>query len=480
MERALAEQSRLLRPGRSASAASTIEQPSIFAIRSLLRPVAAVACLLGCLLFWGESLYGPYFLLAVLTFLFAADLLDVAKVAGADGRYSGIGSLLDILVRWLLVVALIWLLFRLSQLADRFQFRVIASWALVTPVVLWLGESAAHLALTRNGANLRLRKGVILGLTDLGLKLEEKLNGDRALGTEVVGYFEDRACQRLPAEGVARVLGKPTDMPAFIERNDISVVYVTLPLTRHPRILDLLNALRDTTVSIYFVPDLFIFDLVQARFEIVGGIPILAVCESPFFGASSIAKRISDLAIASALLLMASPLMLAVAAGVRLSSPGPVIFRQKRYGLDGREILIYKFRSMTVTEDGHREYRQVTPGDARLTRFGAFIRRFSLDELPQLFNVLEGSLSIVGPRPHAIAVNEQYRRLIPGYMRRHKVKPGITGWAQINGYRGGDDLDSMRKRVEFDMDYLRHWSLALDLSIVLRTAGLVWRDRQAY
>jgi putative colanic acid biosynthesis UDP-glucose lipid carrier transferase len=284
----------------------------------------------------------------------------------------------------------------------------------------------------------------------------------------------------LPAEGVARVLGKPTDMPAFIERNDISVVYVTLPLTRHPRILDLLNALRDTTVSIYFVPDLFIFDLVQARFEIVGGIPILAVCESPFFGASSIAKRISDLAIASALLLMASPLMLAVAAGVRLSSPGPVIFRQKRYGLDGREILIYKFRSMTVTEDGHREYRQVTPGDARLTRFGAFIRRFSLDELPQLFNVLEGSLSIVGPRPHAIAVNEQYRRLIPGYMRRHKVKPGITGWAQINGYRGGDDLDSMRKRVEFDMDYLRHWSLALDLSIVLRTAGLVWRDRQAY
>jgi putative colanic acid biosynthesis UDP-glucose lipid carrier transferase len=180
------------------------------------------------------------------------------------------------------------------------------------------------------------------------------------------------------------------------------------------------------------------------------------------------------------ILLLASPLLIFTALGVYLSSPGPVLFKQRRYGLDGREILIYKFRSMSVTEDGVSNYTQVTRNDERVTRFGAFIRRTSLDELPQLFNVMTGSLSIVGPRPHAIAVNEQYRRLIPGDMIRHKVKPGITGWAQVNGYRGGDDLESMQRRVHLDLEYLRHWSLMLDLSIMLKTAALVWRDRRAY
>jgi len=181
--------------------------------------------------------------------------------------------------------------------------------------------------------------------------------------------------------------------------------------------------------------------------------------------------------IASILIVLTAPVMLAVAAAVRFTSPGPVIFRQKRYGLDGKEIVVYKFRSMTVTEDGQKTYKQVTRNDSRVTPVGAFIRATSLDELPQLFNVLEGSMSIVGPRPHAIAVNEQYRRLIPGYMVRHKVKPGITGWAQVNGYRGGDDIDSMRRRIELDLEYLQHWSLTLDLMIILRTALIFWKDR---
>jgi putative colanic acid biosynthesis UDP-glucose lipid carrier transferase len=172
--------------------------------------------------------------------------------------------------------------------------------------------------------------------------------------------------------------------------------------------------------------------------------------------------------------------LLAIAIGVRVSSPGPVLFKQRRYGLDGQQILVYKFRSMSVTEDGEKTYKQVTANDARVTRFGAFLRKFSLDELPQLFNVLGGTLSLVGPRPHAIAVNEQYRRLISGYMLRHKVKPGLTGWAQVNGYRGGDDLESMRKRVEYDMEYLRNWSFALDLLIIFRTAMIFWRDQKAY
>ena len=177
---------------------------------------------------------------------------------------------------------------------------------------------------------------------------------------------------------------------------------------------------------------------------------------------------------------MLSPLLACIAIGVKLTSPGPVIFRQKRYGLDGKAIIVYKFRSMSVTEDGQQSYTQVSRGDSRVTPIGGFLRLMSLDELPQLFNVLEGSMSIVGPRPHAIAVNEQYRRLIPSYMIRHKVKPGITGWAQIHGYRGGDDLEHMKKRIEFDLDYLRNWSLALDFSILFRTVAIVWRDQRAY
>jgi putative colanic acid biosynthesis UDP-glucose lipid carrier transferase len=266
----------------------------------------------------------------------------------------------------------------------------------------------------------------------------------------------------------------------YVLRNDINVVYLTLPMNRDPRVVALLEGLRDSTVSIYFVPDLFSFNLIQARFDLINGIPLVAVRESPFYGVRALAKRLTDVLIAGAATLILAPVLAFVAAGVRITSPGPVVFRQKRYGLDGKAITVYKFRSMTVTEDGDSSYTQVSRGDARVTPFGAFIRRTSLDELPQLLNVLEGSMSIVGPRPHAVAVNEQYRRLIPGYMVRHKVKPGITGWAQVNGYRGGDDLGSMTKRIEFDLEYLRHWSLWLDIMILFRTAIMVLTDKRAY
>jgi putative colanic acid biosynthesis UDP-glucose lipid carrier transferase len=207
---------------------------------------------------------------------------------------------------------------------------------------------------------------------------------------------------------------------------------------------------------------------------------VVAVCESPFVGITGPLKRLSDIVLSLFFIIVLSPVLIAVAIGVKLTSPGPVVFKQRRYGLDGEEIWVLKFRSMTVTEDGDKVYKQVTKDDARVTRFGAFIRRTSLDELPQFFNVLLGGMSIVGPRPHAVAVNEQYRGKIPGYMVRHKVRPGITGWAQVNGFRGGDDLHSMRQRVQYDIDYLRNWSLRLDLSIIVRTVLILFKDRAAY
>jgi putative colanic acid biosynthesis UDP-glucose lipid carrier transferase len=244
--------------------------------------------------------------------------------------------------------------------------------------------------------------------------------------------------------------------------------------------LRLLEVLRNSTVSIYFVPDLLDSNWIQARFDLVHGMPVVAVRESPLYGFHGVSKRIFDLFVALLASVLLAPALLWIAVGVKISSPGPIFFLQRRYGLDGKPMVIYKFRTMAVTEDGENAYTQVTRSDARVTRFGALLRRLSLDELPQLLNVIEGSMSIVGPRPHAIAVNEQYRRLIPSYMARHKVKPGITGLAQVNGYRGGDDLESMTKRVDFDLAYLSRWSLRMDMLILLKTAAMMWTDRRAY
>jgi len=249
-------------------------------------------------------------------------------------------------------------------------------------------------------------------------------------------------------------------------------------MTSQPRILRLLEDLHDTTASVYFVPDIFVYDLIQARMETIGGIPVLAVCESPFYGADGLIKRISDIVFATSILLLISPLLLAIAVAVKLSSPGPVLFRQRRYGLDGKEIVVYKFRSMSVLEDG-TVVTQATRDDWRVTRLGAFLRKSSLDELPQFFNVLQGRMSVVGPRPHAVAHNEMYRKLIPSYMIRHKVRPGITGLAQVNGLRGETDtLEKMSGRIEHDLAYLRNWSLLLDLKIVLLTVVVVLKKQK--
>jgi len=238
--------------------------------------------------------------------------------------------------------------------------------------------------------------------------------------------------------------------------------------------------LQDTTASIYFVPNVAEFQFTGPRLARVGDVPVLALCETPFIGIHSAVKRASDLFFGALILVLVAPVMLAVAAGVWITSPGPVIFRQRRYGLYGETIIVYKFRSMTVTEDG-AAILQARQDDARVTAIGAFLRRSSLDELPQFFNVLQGRMSIVGPRPHAVAHNEHYRKLIKGYMLRHKIKPGITGWAQVNGFRGETTtIDKMEARVQYDLDYIRKWSLWFDLLIIVKTVGVVLRRQNAH
>jgi putative colanic acid biosynthesis UDP-glucose lipid carrier transferase len=225
---------------------------------------------------------------------------------------------------------------------------------------------------------------------------------------------------------------------------------------------------------------MFVTDLIQGRIDSVSGMPVLGVCDSPFSGASGLIKRASDVIFSVAILAAIAPLLLVLALCVKLGSPGPVIFKQRRYGLDGDDIVVYKFRSMTVTEDGDA-VPQCAKRDKRLTPLGAFMRRTSLDELPQFINVLQGRMSIVGPRPHAVAHNELYRTLIKGYMQRHKVRPGLTGWAQVNGLRGETPtLELMQARIDHDLDYLRNWSLRLDLYIMAKTLWVVLKGQNAH
>ena len=218
----------------------------------------------------------------------------------------------------------------------------------------------------------------------------------------------------------------------------------------------------------------------NARWQSIGSVQALSVYDTPFQGASDLLKRAEDIVLSSIILLMLTLPMLCIAAAVKLTSPGPVIFKQKRYGLDGKQILVYKFRSMKVQDNGP-VVKQATKNDPRITKLGAFLRRTSLDELPQFINVLQGRMSIVGPRPHAVAHNEEYRKLIKGYMLRHKVRPGITGWAQVNGLRGETEtINKMVKRVEYDLDYIHRWSVWLDLKIIFMTVFNGFINKNAY
>jgi putative colanic acid biosynthesis UDP-glucose lipid carrier transferase len=324
-----------------------------------------------------------------------------------------------------------------------------------------------------------VRSAVIVGASAIGRQLALRFDDAGRHGVRLLGIFDDRSASRLALPDGLSLLGGLDQVADRVRRERVGVVFIALPIGSQPRIGGVLESLRDTTASVYFVPELPLARTIRARIDAIDGLPVVALCESPFLGVAGLVKRAEDLVLGGLLLVLASPVMALTALAVRLSSPGPVIFRQRRYGLDGREIVVWKFRTMRVTEDGER-IRQATRGDERITRVGAFLRKTSLDELPQLINVLQGRMSVVGPRPHAVAHNETYRRLIGGYMLRHKVRPGITGLAQVNGLRGETArIEQMSERVEYDLEYLRRWSLRLDLWIVLRTARVLAGDANA-
>jgi putative colanic acid biosysnthesis UDP-glucose lipid carrier transferase len=458
----------------------THEPAGLTFIRRGILPAVVVVILANCLLISGQSLSLQFWALSLVAFLVSA--LVLSPMASPRRSEASSHSALRMLLQWACVAGVLAFVLKAFGLDRMFPRDALLAWLLVTPFAL-LVTNALSGPISRRlaSAGSMVQRYVIIGANDVGLELARRIDQTKVGGT-FFGFLDFRNASRLP-EGVDKpIVANCTaaDLANFVRRHYITRVYLALPIAMTPRIEELIRELRDTPASIYFAPNIFAFDLVQARCVNIDGMPVLSICDSPIQGLNALWKRIFDVSLASIVLLLGWPALLILGLAIKLSSPGPVLFKQRRYGLNGEEILVYKFRSMTVCEDGP-VVAQASQSDHRVTPMGHFLRRTSFDELPQILNVLEGKMSFVGPRPHAVAHNEQYRKVIGGYMIRHRVRPGITGWAQVNGLRGETQtVDKMQRRVQFDIEYMKNWSLGLDLKIIAKTALLVLKDRNAY
>jgi putative colanic acid biosynthesis UDP-glucose lipid carrier transferase len=449
-------------------------------IQAVMPAVVAVASLYATIIFFGivfDRSSQAIIIVAVLCLI----LVQPPREVTTQLTSARISAVADVIFRWLLLLAVMLAIGYVTKSLAEYPRRIFLTWAVVTPVALAFSTLAMQEIMHRflMGA-FDNRSAIFAGYNNSSLELARRLNNNPAMRLEVSGFFDDRSSDRLGLEPDAKLVGTLSDLSTYVKEHGTDVIFIALPIRHVKRVMNLLDDLRDTTASIYYVPDIFVFDLIQARSGEIHGIPVVAMCETPFYGYRGVTKRLTDIGLSVVILLLFLPLLMLIAILVKMSSPGPIIFKQRRYGLDGREIAVYKFRTMSVTEDGE-QIRQASKADSRITRIGRILRRTSMDELPQLINVLQGRMSLVGPRPHAVAHNEEYRKLIKGYMVRHKVLPGITGLAQVNGCRGEtSQLEEMEARVNYDLDYLRHWTPMLDIKIILLTAIKVFRDDKAY
>ncbi|GAK22619.1 LOW QUALITY PROTEIN: capsular polysaccharide synthesis enzyme CpsA, sugar transferase [Vibrio sp. JCM 19052] len=382
-------------------------------------------------------------------------------------------------VSWLVTCAFLFMVLYFSHVHTLFERYILATWLLITPILLLSWRTLFRVALAyMRKLGYNTRTAIIIGQTPHGLTLANELKNHAEHGVLFDGFYDERSKERLP-ESEYPIKGNVGHLKEA-KRGEVDYVYIAMQMHANERIALFLNQFSDTTANTYLIPDFFTYNLLHSRWDQIGQVQTLSVFDTPFAGISSWVKRLEDIILSSIILLLISPILLAISIGIKATSKGPVIFKQFRYGLDGRKIEVWKFRSMTTMEQGS-DVKQATKNDPRITPFGGFLRRTSLDELPQFINVLRGTMSIVGPRPHAVSHNEEYRQIVDRYMLRHKVKPGITGWAQINGYRGETDtLDKMENRVEFDLDYIHHWSVWMDIKIIFLTIFKGFTGSNAY
>jgi len=399
---------------------------------------------------------------------------------------------------WLLLsnlLAVLVCLFAIGYLTGTYHY-VSLDFILLWSVTVYAGQVALHGAVriavhaARRRA-MNIRRVLLIGSRDAASRFAERIARNAWLGLNIVGFIEcepPTRSQHAPASdeeqgqpgALLSRLGSLEDLPRVIEAHEVEQVYLTLPVEETHAVASTNRSLLNFNVDVHWVPDLSVLHLINHSVREIDGQPILCLSDSPLATGQAAVKRLEDIIVASVLLVAISPLLVAIALAIKLTSPGPILFKQRRLGLNGKTIWVWKFRTMVV-ESSEEKPLQATRDDPRVTPVGRFLRRWSLDELPQLFHVLQGRMSVVGPRPHPLWLNERYRDTLQGYMQRHRIKPGITGWAQVNGWRGETDSEEkMEMRLRHDLYYVSRWSLWLDLKILMLSMSAVVRGDNAY
>lgn len=368
-----------------------------------------------------------------------------------------------------------------AHISDNYSRFWGATWFTLTLILFGAGRVALALQVERWARRGELDINIaIVGAGDFGRRLVHHLENRKGSGYRIVGVFDDRQT-RIPDEIEGHpVRGTVDDLLDYMRGNRVDEIIVAVPWRAGGRLRNLIGRLQTVAADVMLCPEEILLEIPNIGYDDVAGVPMLKLSERPLSGWNRLAKAIEDRVLALLILVAFSPVMVAIAIAIRLTSPGPVFFRQRRYGFNNNEFVVVKFRTMRY-EEGEEEVIQATRDDPRVTRVGAFLRRTSLDELPQLFNVIRGEMSLVGPRPHAVAHNVEYAAVINEYLSRHRVKPGITGWAQVNGFRGETaSLDMMRQRVQHDLYYIENWSVLFDLRILVMTLFVGFIHRNAY
>jgi len=427
-------------------------------------------CLIAASYLYLEKFDVKYFVLGLVSnmaYLFFAELFVLYR-SWRNGSFKEM--VFYTVCSWALTLFPLFIFLFFTKQTEYFSRVVLGLWMVSTAIMLcaWRGVFRQFLiSIRRKGYNTR--SVGIIGLTKRGIDLANEIINYPESGYKLNAVFDERDPARLDHNYIDRLEGGIAEGVKMAQEGKLEILFVALPLTNKERIEKILRALGDTTVDVHIVPDVFTFNLLHSRMGHVGEVQTISVYDSPMRGGYSIMKRMEDVFLSLSILAVIAIPMLIIAAGIKLTSKGPVLFKQDRYGMDGKKIKVWKFRSMRVMDNGE-VVKQATKGDPRITPFGAFLRRTSLDELPQFFNVLQGTMSVVGPRPHAVSHNEEYRKKVAYYMLRHKMKPGITGWAQVNGWRGETDtVEKMEMRIKYDLEYIRNWSIWMDFKIVIFT-----------
>ena len=442
-----------------------------------LLAILAAALLPAAILFddfaWPDSRYQVAMLMSLLLALIVFERFDLYQPWRGRSLTDQAGS---IILAWTTVFGLLIIGAFLLKSSSHFSRVWSASWYALGFVCLFAARALTMIglrSLRRRGWNHK--QAIIVGAGSWGREVAARLKAAEWMGLDIVAFFDPDDTHHGDDIDGAPVVGHYDRLPEFLENTEVDDIWICLPADRRDRdgvdhVGEVLHLLRHSTINRRMVPDLADMRLLNRPVIEILGLPVVSLNSAPLHGVNRILKSLEDIILASITLVLLSPLLIGIGLSVKLTSSGPVFFRQERHGWDGRPFFVYKFRTMVPHGENGDQVTQATKADPRVTRLGQFLRRTSLDELPQLINVLRGEMSIVGPRPHAIAHNEHYKDYIDSYMQRHMVKPGITGWAQVNGWRGETDtIEKMRRRVEFDLYYIENWSILFDLKIIFRT-----------